>query len=77
MSVITKKYENGVERKLTVLSAQYCNSEHNALIVITEESGAVLISEASSPDLWAQVKASEIAVADYVEPQAPNDPNTL
>lgn len=73
MLVITKKYDNGVERNLTVTSAQYCNPDHNAVIVITEESGAVLVSQASSPDLWQQVVSSDIAIEYYVQPEQPTE----
>lgn len=74
MLVITKKYDNGVERNLTVTSAQYCNAEHNAIIIITEESGAVLISQASSPNEWNQlISNNNIEIADYQIPQQPQE----
>jgi hypothetical protein len=39
----------------TILSAKYANPEHTCAILVTEEAGAVIASEADTPDLWAQM----------------------
>lgn len=47
-----------VIRPYTFLSAQYANPNHGNAIAITAESGAVLLSEADTPELWAAMLAA-------------------
>lgn len=55
----------------TYLSAAYGNTDATAIIAVTEESGAVALSLADTPDAWEALLASEIAIEAYVEPAAP------
>ena len=41
----------------SILSAQYANPEHTAAVVMTQEAGAVLLSEADTPSDWAAMLA--------------------
>jgi hypothetical protein len=49
----------------TVMSAAYANAGHTSAIIQTEEAGAVAISSADTPDLWAQLHASGLAIEDF------------
>lgn len=49
----------------TILSARYANAEETAIVLHTEEAGAVAICAADAPDLW------EKAVSGDVAPYAP------
>lgn len=42
----------------TILSAAFANAEHTAAVLQTQEAGAVLASEADTPDLWAAMQAA-------------------
>ena len=54
----------------TILSAAFANAEHTAITIITQEAGAVSISEVDRPDLWAlaQENAKATPIADYQAP---------
>lgn len=51
----------------TILSAVFANAEHSAAVLQTQEAGAVLASEADTPDLWAAMQAA-VAPAAYSVP---------
>jgi hypothetical protein len=46
----------------TILNARYVNAENTAAIISTAEAGDVLVSQADTPELWAQL--GEIAAFD-------------
>ena len=50
----------------TILSAKFANPEHTAAVIETEEAGAVLVSAADTPELWAEMLGS-IQPAVYVD----------
>ena len=52
---------------LTMLSAAYANAETTAAVVQTQESGAVLLSAADTPDAWAAMLAA-LTPAPFVPP---------
>jgi len=52
----------------TILSAQYTNEAHDAATIITEERGAVAISIADKPGLWA-VMLNAVTPAPYEPPE--------
>jgi hypothetical protein len=54
----------------TIISAQYSNPEHTGAILVTQERGAVAVSEIDRPALWAEMRAWGTPSA-YVEPVAP------
>lgn len=51
---------------ITILSAAFANSDHDAAIVNTVETGITLISSADHPDLWGDVMAAH--PSDFVPP---------
>ena len=55
----------------TVLSAHYANAERTAVIAVTKEVAAVVISEIDNPGAWATLIASGLPIADFEEPAAP------
>lgn len=50
----------------TPISATYANEDHTAVIMMTEEAGAVVVSERDRPELWA--KLAGMTVAAYTPP---------
>lgn len=42
----------------TITAAHFGNDEHSAAIMMTEEAGAVAVSEADTPELWAEMLAA-------------------
>lgn len=50
---------------LTITSARYGNAEHSAAVVKTAERGSIAISEADTPELWADMLASGVAIAAF------------
>lgn len=53
----------------TLISAQYANADHTAVVAITKESGAVACSERDTPHLWRQLVASGLAIAPHQAPK--------
>jgi hypothetical protein len=56
----------------TILSAYYANAERTAVIAMTQEAGAVVVSERDRPELWAQMLSRAIPIADM-----PNQPKII
>jgi len=54
----------------TIQSAKYANAENTAAVLLTAESGAVLVSEVDRPELWAAMLAWGTP-DDYATPPAP------
>lgn len=52
----------------TILTARYANAELTAITLETVEAAGVSISQADTPELWADLLASEIEIAAYVPP---------
>ena len=48
---------------VTITSARYANDESTAVIIDTVERGDIAISVVDTPDLWAQLQSSAIAIA--------------
>jgi len=44
----------------TILSARYANAEQTAIVLETKEAGAVMTSQADTPELWAQATAGQV-----------------
>jgi len=53
--------------KYSILSAAYANEERTAAIVKTTEAGAILASQADTPELWKAMQAAA-EVSDYTPP---------
>lgn len=56
---------------MTIQSATYANAEHTAAIAMTAEVGAVALSAVDTPEVWADLLASNVTIAAYVAPPAP------
>lgn len=54
----------------TFVSARYGNPQHTAAVAITEEAGAVAMSEIDTPEAWAALLSSGKEIASYAEPPA-------
>ena len=52
----------------TIRSAHYANNENTAAVIITDEAGAVLVSEVDTPELWEQM-LQETQPAAFVAPK--------
>ena len=52
----------------TIISAKYSNPTNTAAEVLTEESAYVFFSESDTPDLWAELMDSGIAVDAFAAP---------
>lgn len=55
----------------TIQSAQYANEDNTAAIIMTDEAGAVLVSEGDTPELWAEMQAWGTPDAFVPAPTAP------
>lgn len=55
----------------TITSAVYANANESAAILLTEEFGQVLATQADRPDLWALMLASGVAIAPFELPAPP------
>ncbi|MCO5092679.1 hypothetical protein [Bosea sp. (in: a-proteobacteria)] len=55
----------------TFLSARYGNEESTAVVALTEEAGAVALSEADTPEAWAALHGSGLAIEPYSAPPVP------
>lgn len=59
---------------MNIISAIYGDANRASVVVQTEERGAVAISEVDSPELWAQLHESGIAIEPfYVEMPTPEE----
>lgn len=60
----------------TIISAQYANEDNTAAVIQTEEAAAVLISQADTPDLWADMLIS-VTPSAYVAPEPQQAPSAV
>lgn len=56
---------------MIILSARYANNENTAVIAITDSAGAVALSAADHPEVFAALLESGVAIAPYEAPPAP------
>lgn len=52
----------------TIISAVYANPNSTSAVLVTVEAGAIAISEADTPEEWAELAASGVTVSPYVAP---------
>ena len=55
----------------TYISAQFANPEKTAATAVTEEFGAVIVSQNDTPAEWARLLEQVPDIAPYQEPPAP------
>lgn len=60
----------------TILSAQYADPDNTAVVLQTEEAGAVVVSLVDAPDLWEELQAWGTPDA-YVPPPPPPAANPV
>lgn len=55
----------------TPISAAYANADGSVVIMMTAESGAVMVSEKDRPELWAKLAGMTVAAYQAPVPPAP------
>lgn len=50
---------------MNIVSAKYANLDHTSAIVATADDGACAISQADTPEVWAQLLASDITIEPF------------
>jgi hypothetical protein len=52
----------------TIISAEYANEEHNAIIIETKEFGTVMVTERDRPELWQHTLNQNLEIKPYSAP---------